>query len=308
MNQLHIASEHHPRIAARTMGVPVASRIAAIGLWIAIGSGCLAIDFEQEIEPIFQAHCVDCHGPDEQNSQFRVDRLSFMLRGGESGEPAVVPGDPSASFLLKLIRHQEPGLEMPPDDSLSDDQIRLLETWISEGAKTPPSYGPGDESMELTHWSFQPVVRPTTAESIDGFLANKLEEQGLSFSPEADRRVLIRRLYLVVLGFPPSPEQVEAFLRDDRDEAWQSLVEQVLASPQYGERLASMWLDLVRFGETHGFEMNRERPSAWPFRDWVIASFNDDKPYDQFVQAQIAGPATRRAHEKAPACAGAALS
>ena len=145
--------------------------------------------------------------------------------------------------------------------------------------------------VELTHWSFLPVQRPDSGTGIDDLIAARLTENGIELSPEADRRTLIRRLYLVMLGLPPTPEEVEAFVADERPEAWRQLVDMVLASPHYGERWATHWLDLVRFGETHGFETNRERVNAWPYRDWVIDAFNEDKPYDEFVREQIAGDA-----------------
>lgn len=257
---------------------------------IALVREAAAVDFTQDIAPIFQAHCLDCHGPDEQKSQFRLDRLANMLSGGNSGEPAVVPGKPGESFLLKLILHKETGKEMPPDDMLSKLEIELIEKWIAGGAKTPVSYGPAKANIKLSHWAFQPVKRPDSA-AIDEFVRNKLTDNGLTQSPAAERRVLIRRLYLVMLGIPPTPEQVEAFLTDKNTHAWQTLVERVLASSHYGERWATYWLDLVRFGETHGYEMNRERSTAWPYRDWVIKSLNDDKPYNEFVRQQIAGDA-----------------
>ncbi|APZ92932.1 PSD1 and planctomycete cytochrome C domain-containing protein [Fuerstiella marisgermanici] len=251
-----------------------------------------AVDFTKQIEPILQQHCIDCHGPDEQESQFRLDRLSVMLSGGNSGEPAVVPREPDRSYLMKLIRHKEPGMEMPPDadERLSDEEVSLIERWITGGAHTPESYGPAKEKTKLTHWSFQPITRAESG-SVDFFIQSKLAENDLAFSREADRRVLIRRLHLVMLGIPPTPEQVDAFVSDDRENAWEKLVEEILASKHYGERIASLWLDLVRFGETHGFEMNRERPTAWHYRDWVIQSFNDDMPYDEFLRQQIAGDA-----------------
>jgi mono/diheme cytochrome c family protein len=248
------------------------------------------IDFESEVQPIFEEHCFDCHGPEKQKGEFRLDRLAPMLSGGDSGEAAIVRGEPDASFLLKLVRHEEPDLEMPPKgDPLSAAEISLIEKWIAGGAKTPESYGPASVKADLTHWSFVPVRRPDSFENIDGFIREKLTEKGLTPSPEASRRTLIRRLFLVMLGIPPTPDQVDAFVADSSPQAWENLVEQVLASPRYGERWASHWLDLVRFGETNGFETNRERPNAWHFRDWVIESFNSDKPYDQFVREQIAG-------------------
>ncbi|EMI18851.1 secreted protein containing DUF1549 [Rhodopirellula maiorica SM1] len=250
-----------------------------------------AVDFGDEIEPILQTHCHHCHGPDDANGQLRLDRLANMLRGGNSGEPAIVPGDPDGSFLMKLITHQEAGLEMPPDDALSPDEIRLIEMWIAEGAKTPDHYGPPTETVSLEHWSFRPVKRPSSANSIDGFVHTRLASVGLEPSPPSDRRVLIRRLFLVMHGLPPTPEQVDDFVNDQSPDAWQGLVDEVLASDRYGERWASHWLDIVRFAETNGFETNRERPTAWRYRDWVIDSLNADKPYDEFVRQQIAGDA-----------------
>ncbi|QDV47631.1 Planctomycete cytochrome C [Stieleria neptunia] len=263
-------------------------------LFLASGDA-VAIEFATDIEPIFHEHCLDCHGPDEQNSQFRLDRLAVLLAGGNSGEPAVVPGNPDASYLLSLVKHEEPGWEMPPDGALSPDEIDLIEQWIRGGASTPSRYGPAKENVELKHWSFQPIRRPDLAapnsDGIDALIRRKLAENGLQPSPIAERRVLIRRLYLVMTGLPPTPEQIEAFVRDDRHDAWQRLVETILASPHYGQRWASHWLDLVRFGETNGFETNRERPNAWHYRDWVIDSLNEDLPYDEFIRQQIAGDA-----------------
>ena len=263
-----------------------------IGLFFLVNtlSGAEQVDFEKDVAPIFSSHCIDCHGPQEQESRFRLDRLASILAGGNSGEPAVVPGNAQASFLLKLVRHEVPDMEMPPDGLLTKGEIGKIEQWIIEGAKTPATYGPAKARVELSHWAFQPIAA-TNGQTIDLLIQRKLDDHGLALSPEAERRVLIRRLYLVMLGLPPSPQQVEAFVRDDRANAWEKLVESVLASPHYGERWASYWLDLVRFGETHGFEMNRERPNAWQYRDWVIRSLNEDKPYDEFVREQLVGDA-----------------
>ena len=248
------------------------------------------IDFKTQIEPILRNSCLDCHGPDEQESEFRVDRLANLLSGGNSGEPAVVAGKPQASYLLKLIRHEQPGLEMPPDGRLTASEVGRIEKWIEQGASTPASYGPTTAKVELKHWSFLPLHSPDNA-NIDTLVSDMLASNGLKPSPKATRRTLIRRLYLVMLGFPPTPQQVQAFLSDKRESAWADLVEEVLASPHYGERWGSYWLDLVRFGETHGFETNRERPNAWQYRDWVISALNKDQPYNQFVREQIAGDA-----------------
>lgn len=248
------------------------------------------IDFNTEIEPILINNCIDCHGPDEQESDFRVDRLASLLAGGNSGEPAIVAGKPSNSFLLKLIRHQQPDWEMPPDGRLSAAEVNRIEKWIEQGATTPASYGPAQAKTELKHWSFLPIRSPADA-TIDSLISDTLQKNSLQLSSKASRRTLIRRLYLLMLGFPPTPEQVQTFVADKSASAWPDLVEQVLASPHYGERWGSYWLDLVRFGETHGFETNRERPNAWQYRDWVISALNNDQPYNQFVREQIAGDA-----------------
>jgi hypothetical protein len=287
---------HYPTRIARSMLTSKNIRDLIVAALLAIyylglTPQAFAIDFTKDVEPILKTHCFGCHGEDEQNSQLRLDRLANMLRGGNSGEPAVVPGKPESSFLLKLVKHQEPGLEMPPDDLLSANEIASIEEWIESGARTPENYGPAQEPVELKHWSFQPLVRPTLANDIDGFIDLKLLENGLARSPASDRRGLVRRIFLVMLGLPPSPERVEEFVADGSEVAWESLVEEILASQHFGERFASQWLDLVRFGETNGFETNRERPNAWPYRDWVIESFNTDKPYDEFVRQQLAGDA-----------------
>lgn len=278
------------------MNVPFTNLRAGLQCSLVAGSllisstNAIAVDFEKEIEPAFKMHCWDCHGPDEQESQLRLDRLANLLSGGNSGEPAVVPGKPDASYLLKLIRHEEPGTAMPPDGKLSKEQIASIEQWIRDGAKTPVRYGPAKAKADLSHWAFQPI-RETPSSGIDEFIRKKLASSSLQMSPQAEKRILIRRLYLVMLGLPPSPERVERFINDTSKSAWTNLVDEVLASPHYGERWATFWLDLVRFGETHGFETNRERPHAWRYRDWVIHSLNEDKPFDQFVKEQIAGDA-----------------
>lgn len=248
--------------------------------------------FVRDIEPILQERCRDCHGPDKQKGEFRVDRRSTLLAGGDSGDPAIRPGDVSASYLLKLISGDDPALVMPPKgERVSAADIAKIKQWISEGAPTPASYGSAKAKVELTHWSLLPVDRSASGKSdaIDHFIRRKLNEAGLTRSPRASERKLIRRLYLVMHGLLPSPEQVDAFVNSSDPDRWKTLVDEVLASPRYGERWASHWLDLVRFGETHGFETNRERVNAWHYRDWVIDAFNSDKPYDQFVREQIAG-------------------
>ena len=258
------------------------------------------INFEKQILPIFQASCFDCHDENTQESKFRLDRKAALLRGGDSGEPAIIPGQSAKSHLMKLVRGEESGLLMPPDgyDKLSPEQIQLLAAWIDQGAPWPGPHGVvTEEKLTTNHWSFQPLQKVTPPDikdgwiqnGIDAFILSKLQDKKLTHNPRADRRTLLRRLSLDVLGLPPTPADVEQFLKDESPDAWQKQVKAALDNPHYGERWARYWLDLVRFAETHGFETNRERPNAWPYRDYVIQSLNDDKPYDQFIREQIAG-------------------
>ncbi len=258
-----------------------------------------SVDFASQIQPILARHCVACHGPDEQQSALRLDSMRGALRGGDSGEQVVVPGASGRSHLIERVTTDSPALRMPPEGAqpLSPDEIQLLKRWIEDAASWQP-IAAELANRPIDHWSFRPVRTPTPPEShlgqhevqhpIDAFVVARLAREGLAAAPIASRRTLIRRLYLVMLGLPPSPDDVAQFENDQRPDAWQRLVDRVLASPHYGQRWAMHWLDLIRFGETNGFETNRERPFAYRFRDWVITSLNDDKPYDQFVREQIA--------------------
>ena len=254
------------------------------------------VSFERDVLPILKESCIHCHGPDSQESKLRLDSMVTALQGGNSGEPIIVPGNSDRSHLIERITSQNPKLRMPPEaDPLTDTAINVIRGWINseriwndardELSKRKPS-----------HWSFQPLVRPSIPQStlpnpIDAFIDRPLQDAGLTMSESAEKRKLIRRLYLVMHGLPPTSQQVDSFLVDERKDAWERRVNEVLESPRYGERMASNWLDLVRFGETNGFETNRERTNAYPYRDWVINAFNADKPYDQFVKEQIAGDA-----------------
>ena len=253
-----------------------------------------AVDFARDVSPILTKHCVACHGPDKQKGGLRLDRAADALAGGDSGK-AIVPGKPAESLLLKRIVAADAAERMPPNrDSLTAEQIRTLTAWIEAGAKWPASAEAGAK-----HWAFQPVVRPAVPESantkhpapnaIDKFIVAKLSDNGLSLSPGADRRTLIRRLKFDLLGLPPTPEEADAFVADTSANAYEKLVDTYLASPHFGERWARHWLDAVRFAESNGFETNRPRPNAYHYRDYVIKAFNDDKPYDQFVREQLAG-------------------
>ena len=263
------------------------------------------VEFAKEVRPILERSCVSCHGPERQKGGFRVDSLPALIRGGETHAPAIVPGKSAESPLIYLVAGLIPDSRMPAKgDPLSPAEIGTLRAWIDQGAKAPDS-AHAEEDPIRSHWAFRPVrappipaAEPSTrgraaagSNPIDAFVATRLKHEHLTPSPEADRVTLIRRLYFVMLGMPPSPEDVAAFVSDRKPQAFERLVDRVLDDPRYGERWARHWLDLVRFAESNGFETNRERLSAWRFRDYVIAAFNQDKPFDRFVREQIAGDA-----------------
>ncbi len=241
-----------------------------------------------EIRTLFVTHCVSCHGPDKQKGGLRLDRRADALRGGDGGA-ALVPGKPGDSPLLKKLMSRDATEQMPPTGPrLTAEQVKAISEWIAVGAVWPDA-----GVAEAEHWAYRPVKRPpvpgTDANPIDSFVRAKLTAEELKPNPVADRRTLVRRLKFDLLGLPPSPEEVDAFATDRSPDAYGKLVEQFLESPQYGERWATHWLDAVRFSESHGFEMNQPRKSAWRYRDWVIGSLNADKPYDRFVFEQLAG-------------------
>lgn len=265
------------------------------------------VDFESQIAPILEERCWACHGEDEQESGLRLDLRPHMLKGGDSGIPAVVPGNPTKSYLLEVINHVDKDMAMPPDeDKLPEEEIRLVTRWVKEGAKWPGQMDAVlDESS--SHWAFQPVRRPevpdcdpadlkgqdnSVCHPVDAFLKLRLEEHKLTFSEDADPRDLIRRASIVLTGLIPTPEEVAEFVvafEEDSDRAYESLVDRLLDSPHFGERWAQHWLDVIRWAETNGSEANLYRKNAWIYRDYVVRSFNEDKPYDQFLQEQIAG-------------------
>lgn len=257
-------------------------------------------DLFQSVESILVAHCFDCHSGATPESNFQLDgKPKAFFSGGDYGEEVVVPGKLAESSLIKWITAKDPAERMPPEgDALSQTQIETLKKWISMGAPMPRSFKFGSSDL----WSFQPIKRvaplrhlldtqslTTVQNPVDRFVAQRLQKKQLDLSSRAPRTVLIRRLFLVSLGVPPSAQQVQEFLEDQRPDAYLRLVDRVLGSAEYGERWAQHWLDIVRFGETHGFETNRERPHAWHYRDYVIEALNADKPYDQFVKEQLAG-------------------
>ncbi len=262
--------------------------------------------FESRIRPLLVDNCLKCHGEKKPKNGLRLDSRAGMIAGGDQG-PAVVPGQPEKSLLIKAVNYQE--LEMPPKKKLSAAQIADLTRWVQMGAPWPgadtgqPAPKPRTKEYQVTaedraHWSFQPVQRPPVpavkdrawvANPVDAFILAKLEAKGLSPNPPAGRRELIRRVYYDLTGLPPTPEEVEAFVADPAPRAYEALVDRLLESPGYGEKWGRHWLDLVRFAETNSYERDNPKPHAWRYRDYVIRSFNDDKPYDQFIREQLAG-------------------
>ena len=252
------------------------------------------VDFIADIEPILAKSCYSCHGPEKQKGGLRLDRRAEALFGGDAYGPVVTPGDLTLSPLLTSVSGLDEDLEMPQKgDPLSSEQVGLIRAWIEQGANWPDDGSRLDD--EDAPWSFaplRPVAVPPGSDKespIDRFLARTLSEQGLAFSPEADRRTLLRRLHLVLHGLPPAPEEIEAFVADADPLAYEKRVDRLLAEPALGERWAQHWLDVVRFAESNGSESNLYRVNAWPYRDYAIGAFNRDLPLDRFLREQIAG-------------------
>ncbi len=256
------------------------------------------ISFERDIRPILSARCVACHGANKQKGELRLDAKRLALRGGESG-PVIVPGKSGESLLWRRVSSTNDDERMPPDGKpLTAEQLAALKAWIDAGAVWPESdadrAAANDKRRE--HWAWQPIQRmtpPNNEHPIDTILKTKLHANGLTMSPEADRRTLIRRLTFDLLGLPPTPEEVEAFASDRDPQAYEKLVDRLLDSPHYGERWARHWLDIAHYADTHGFERDQRRDNAWRYRDWVIRALNADKPYNDFLRDQIAGDVLR---------------
>ncbi len=255
-----------------------------------------AADFQDQIAPIFERHCVGCHSGAEPKGGLDLTTGSRAFAGGESGE-LLAPGKPANSLLLDYISGESP--EMPKDAlPLAAKQVEAIRQWIAAGAPWPEDVVLTDKKAIDTNWwsllSWQAIHVPQGDDPwirtpVDAFILAKLREQKLSPSAAADRRTLIRRLTYDLHGLPPTPEEIDAFIADTREGAYGRLVDRLLASPRYGERWGRHWLDIVHYGESHGYDKDKPRPNAWPYRDYVIESLNQDKPYDRFVAEQIAG-------------------
>jgi hypothetical protein len=281
------------------------------------------IDFVRQVRPILQQHCYNCHGEKKQKSGLRLDIKSAAFKGGDKHAPDIISGHAKDSPFIHFITTNDEDELMPPKGKLSASDIATLTTWINDGAPWPEGIDLAKLEDRRDHWSFKPLQvsgskfqvssSPQSPASgkletlnlklstirLDSFIATKLAEKGLHRSPPADPVSLIRRLSFDLTGLPPAPEMVAAFVAECRsgssfgirNSSLEKLVDHLLASPRYGEHWAQHWLDVVRYADTHGFEVNTERPNAWPYRDYVIRAFNNDTPYDRFIKEQIVGDA-----------------
>ena len=254
------------------------------------------VSFIREVEPVLQQRCQKCHGPNKQQGGLRLDQRPSLLLGGDSGLPAVIPGEPASSPLNLRIHSLEVEERMPPEgEPLTRKEKELLDLWVLQGAIWP-SQGSGSDPLQTRHWAFQPITAEVLlagdSHPIDHFIDRALSQKGISPNPQAAPSQLLRRLSILLTGLPPSVEELEAFEASYQKNAKKTVaawVDRKLASPHFGERWAQHWLDVIRWAETNGSEANLFRKGAWLYRDYVIEAFNQDKPYDQFVTEQIAG-------------------
>ena len=275
-----------------------AACVIAVLFLLALSLPAIADDhFRDRIVPVIQKRCLTCHNSVDHKGSFALQTASELSKSG-----FVEPGKPRDSHLLSVLKSQEGKRPAMPKngESLKPDEVAAFEKWIADGAKWPDGFRIEEAAVTNTDWwSFKPLVRPRVPEisnlksqirnPIDAFIIAKQREHGLSPSPEADRRTLIRRLTFDLTGLPPTPGEVDEFVSDPDPTAYERLVDRLLASPRYGERWGRHWLDVARYADTCGYDKDKLRPNAWPYRDYVIRSFNEDKPYSQFVEEQIAG-------------------
>ena len=250
------------------------------------------VDFETQIKPIFERRCYDCHGLSKRKGGLRLTNRKAAFRPGNYGVEVIVPGDADLSFLYELIRSSDPKERMPRKrEALTTTEIDLIGRWIDEGADWP------ENSSAASHWAYRPPIRPALPEPasgsastnpIDLFVDQALEGKGLARNPRAEPATLLRRLYLDMIGLPPTPEQVAAFVADPSENAWSQAVDSLFESKHYGERWAIPWLDLARYADSDGHQRDLLR-STWPYRDWVVGAINADLPFDQFTIEQLAG-------------------
>ncbi len=258
--------------------------------------------FETKVRPVLVENCFECHSGKKHRGGLSLESQAGMLEGGDTG-PALVPGHPEKSLLVKAILH-DGKLKMPKNKKLKGDEIDALSQWIKMGAPWPGSdkaVKKGEfqiSDKDRAHWAYQAVKRPTAPEvkdkawvrnPIDAFILGKLEAKGLAPAPPASKQEIARRLYYDLTGLPPTPKDIEAFVNDAASDAYEKLVDKLLASPHYGEKWARHWLDLVRYAETNSYERDNPKPNIWRYRDYVIRAFHEDKPCDRFLKEQLAG-------------------
>ncbi len=278
-------------------------RTLAVALILPAAARAGEVDFERDVAPVLIRRCLECHGERTAAGGLVLTNGPHLAQGGDSG-PAIAPGDVAANLLIERVSAGE----MPPEKKgrsqrLPDEEIEVLRNWVAGGAVWPegrvldPYERTTDVRAGRDFWSLQPVRNvdvpavdaARTMNPIDAFILARLEQEGFQSSPQADRRTLMRRLYYDVIGLPPSFEEIEAFVADPAPDAYERLVDKLLERPEFGERWARHWLDVVRYADTSGYERDQEKPFAWKYRDWVVDAINDDLPYDRFIVEQIAG-------------------
>ncbi len=253
--------------------------------------------FEKQVRPVLVEHCHKCHGATKQWAGLRLDSREAILKGGDNG-PAIIPGKPDESLLIRAVRHVDDNLKMPENGKLPDGQIAALVRWVERGAVYPAGTLTAARSRDPNHWSFQPpaaqslpVVKDVAwlQSPIDHFILVKLEAAKVVPAAPADKRALIRRVTFDLTGLPPTPTEITNFLNDDRPEAFATLVDRLLETPAYGEHWGRHWLDVARYADSNGLDENIAHGNAWRYRDYVVTSINQDKPFDQFVIEQLSG-------------------
>jgi hypothetical protein len=250
------------------------------------------VSFDADVKPVLAGQCFKCHGPEKQKGGLRLDTRAAALEGGNSG-PAIAPGKSAVSKLIHAAVGTDPELKMPPSGpALSPEQVGKLRAWIDQGADYGTQAGGAAGGAKSAHWAFQPIKRPAVPAGqhpIDHFVRARLAKEGLTPSPPADKLTLLRRVTLDLTGLPPTPEEIDAYLKDESPSAYETAVDRLLASPHYGERWGRHWLDSARYADSDGYEKDTGRPFAWRYRDWVIRALNADLPFDRFTIEQLAG-------------------
>jgi hypothetical protein len=257
--------------------------------------------FETVIRPALIEHCIKCHGESKQEGGLRLDSLEALLRGGDSG-PSVVPGDVGQSLLLSAIRHED--LEMPPGKKLDEQLLQEVQSWVANGVVWPTTHGllrskaKGITDEDKNWWAYKPIQPPVvprlqddrwSKNDIDRFVFNELRVQSIEPAPIQEPHALLRRLYLHLIGLPPTPEEIKEFVRHPSEEAYEQTVDRLLQDPRFGEHWARFWLDLVRYSESDGWNQDAYRPFVYRYRDFVIDAWNEDMPFADFVRMQLAG-------------------